>query len=48
MATSASKKKKPESFKKLKEKLLFKKKSAWDGIKVKDRQNIFDFCEELL
>ncbi len=46
MATKAKSRKKVDTLKSLEEKLLFQKKSAWEGLKVKEEKEIIDFCEE--
>ena len=45
MATKAKRKPKPGTLKKLEEKLLFTKKSAWEGIKAKEHKEISELCE---
>jgi hypothetical protein len=45
MAQSAKDKKKTDTLKKLGDKLLFKKKSAWDGIKKKEQDEITNLGE---
>ena len=45
MAQAAKSKKKTDTLKKLGEKLLFKKKSAWDGIQKKDQDEMFKLAE---
>jgi aspartyl aminopeptidase len=46
MATKVKGKSKSDRLKKLEEKLLFNKKSAWDGIKVKEQKEIFALNED--
>ncbi|MBU2514907.1 aminopeptidase [bacterium] len=46
MATSAKKRKKTDAAKQLTEKLFFKKKNAWDGLKAKEQKEIFSLADE--
>ncbi len=45
MSVEKTSKKKPETLKSLGEKLLFKKKSAWDGLKKTEEKEIIQFSE---